>query len=352
MVRLFWQREEQRVISNHRSERAKTRTISIFYIVATVLYFDHCMYFLGMVNIWSEWSYSVVNLCVYPLYYAYLCALTRVRRNAEVVALLAPAMIAVFLFPISRHIETLSEGMMLVFSRLCFALQVVWVLLRGYHLLRHTIRQMDDTYSDDRGRLLHPTRIWLLLFAMTAIASMTLNLLGRDFFTQDANVVLPAIAMSILLYGLGFIAAHTTIPPELTEEQLLSAEAADSYSQTEQINTAPSDLIDRIDTVMREQQLFTHPDLTIYDLAKVVASNRTYVSNAINRTYGIRFSQYVAKHRVEYAKTILADKHYSTDKAALSDAISRSGFASDQTFYRVFKEQTGLTPLQYRKADI
>ena len=103
-----------------------------------------------------------------------------------------------------------------------------------------------------------------------------------------------------------------------------------------------------ITTVLREQKLFASPDLTIHDLASAVHSNRTYVSQCINRRTGLSFSQYVARYRVEHAQQILRDSCYGTDKEAIMDALTSSGFSSDQTFYRVFKEITGETPLQYR----
>jgi AraC-like DNA-binding protein len=56
----------------------------------------------------------------------------------------------------------------------------------------------------------------------------------------------------------------------------------------------------------------------------------------------------VARQRVAFAKTVLKDSAYTTDKAAIQDAVILSGFASEQTFYRVFKEQTGQTPAQFR----
>ena len=55
-------------------------TILLFYIAATILYTDHWLYFSGLQSFWGEYSYSVANLCVYPLYYAYLRAI-RVRRR-------------------------------------------------------------------------------------------------------------------------------------------------------------------------------------------------------------------------------------------------------------------------------
>lgn len=320
--------------------------LTLFYAAATVLYLDHWLYFSGVVRVWGEWSYGIVNLLVYPLYYAYLRALTRTRRGgSDLSVLFSLALIAVFLFPIGRYTHLLTDQATFRIIRLCFAIQVIWVLVRGYQLLRHTIRRMDNTYSDDRSRLLHPTRVSLVLFGMTSAVSMTLNFLGRDFFAQEAPVAAPAVVMSVLLFGLGFVAAHTTLPAETVSEE--TAEEGIPVADKEET----SELIHRIDTIMREQLLYTNAGLTIQDLAAAVNSNRTYVSNAINRTYGISFSQYVSRQRVEYAKMLLRDPRYKTDKAAVSDAISLSGFASDQTFYRVFKDLTGQTPLQYRKAD-
>lgn len=316
-------------------------TILLFYLTATVLYFDHWLYFSGTRSIAGEWSYTVVNLCVYPLYFAYLCALMRTPKSWEVPILFLPPIVAGLLYPLSRFICLMSHDSLLLFSRICFAIQVVWILLRGYQLLRHTIHRMDDTYSDDRSRLLHPMHIWIIIFAATALVSMILNIYGRDYFTDETFVLIPAVIMSMLLYGLGYIAAHTTIPSETVED----FDRVDLTEHEEQ-----NDLIRRIDAVMREQMLYTQPSLTIYDLARATNSNRTYVSAAINRTYGISFSQYVARQRVEYAKLILRDKRYTSGKAAVNDAITLSGFASDQSFYRVFKEQTSLTPLAYRKS--
>ena len=66
-IRLFRGNDEPRV----------TGTILLFYIATTILYTDHWLYFSDCPSFIGEWSYLIVNLCVYPLYYAYLRALTR-----------------------------------------------------------------------------------------------------------------------------------------------------------------------------------------------------------------------------------------------------------------------------------
>lgn len=328
LIRLFTRSDELRV----------SVMLLLFYAAAAVLYADHWIYFSDIRSTAAEYSYFIVNLCVYPLYYAYLRAITRAKPSPEVALLLLPAALVAIFFPIAAMRDDLTNETLYFFARICFAFQVVWVWVRGYRLLRQTQQRMDNTYSDDRSRLLRPAHIMLQLFGFTSAMSMLLNIIGREFFAAGLNVGVPAVIMSVLLYGLGFTAAHTTVPAETVTEEpnTASTEEADHLMQ-------------RIEQVMRDQSLYTNSHLTIQDLASAVGSNRTYVSNAINRNCAQSFSQYVARFRVEYAQTILRDAKYSSDHEAIADAIALSGFSSDQNFYRVFKDITNLTPLQYRQ---
>lgn len=326
-------------------EKGVKGTITVFFIVATILYLDHWLFFSGHVYTAGEWSYGVVNLCVYPIYYAYLRALTRAKLSWEVPVLLIPAAMAIILFPIGQFTGLLTDAQTFLIIRICFTIQVIWVLIRGYQLLIRTIRRMDNTYSDDRSRLLLPTRISLVLFGITSVVSMILNFIGRESFAHEAPIAIPAIIMSSLLFGLGYVAAHTIIPQETVEP-----ENAGEKEHAMRATTAEADeLIHKIGTIMREQQLFADPHLTIQDLATAIGSNRTYVSNCINSCTGYSFSQYVARYRVEHAQQILCNPKYTSDKTAIADAILLSGFSSKQTFYRIFKDVTGFTPLQFRQ---
>ncbi len=327
-----------------RSEPRVKRTITLFFIAATILYTDHWLYFSGVQSFVGTWTYLIANLSVYPIYYTYLRALTRVRPNAEMYLLFLPAAVMAVFFPLNTHFGWFAGEHLLLITRLCFAVEVVWVWWRGYRVLRETRARLDDIYSDDRSYLLHPTYLIQHLLGITAAFSMCLNLLGRDFFAESMVVSIPAVVMSALLFGIGYVAAHTTLPQET-----IHTEAPQAKETTIEETDA---LMQAITTVLREQKLFALPDLTIQDLASAVHSNRTYVSQCINRRTGLSFSQYIARYRVEHARQILRDPGYSSDKEAVANAIALSGFASEQTFYRVFKELTGETPLQYRKSNI
>ncbi len=334
-VRFYRKSDEPRIVG----------TISLFYIATTILYTDHWLYFSDCPSFIGEWSYLIVNLCVYPLYYAYLRALTRTKIDYEVLLLLLPAAVMALVFPLNVRFHWGGEDLIHLIARLCFAAQIVWVLIRGYRLIRTTQRRLDNNYTDDRSYLLQPTHTLLLFVGFTAFVSMLLNLLGRDSFDGSVLVSIPAVLMSILLYGLGYVAAHTFLP----EETIAQVEAEEEEKARTATMEETDELFNKIITALREERLFTNPNLTIQDLAAAVGSNRTYVSACINRRTNFSFSQLVAQYRVENAKTILTASGYNSDHDAIADAIALSGFTSDQTFYRIFKELTGQTPLQYRR---
>ncbi len=347
MVCLFWCIYFMVRMMRPDEERRVTGSILLFYVASTVLYTNHWLYFSGCTSFLGWWTYTLANLSVYPLYYAYLLALTRTHSRTELLCLFIPTVIVALFSSLNHAMGWISQDTVWMAVRVCFALLVIWVWVRGFRLLRRTTRRLDDTYTDDRSYALQPTRILLILIGITAAVSTLLNILGSRYFLGNQIIVLPALIMSALLYGLGYVAAHTVLPIDTVVPEEEPAETAQDTT-TEETDR----MMLRIAGALREQQLFANPHLTIQDMANAIGSNRTYVSRCINRRTGLSFSQYVARYRVEHAQQILRDPQYRTDHEAITEAASLSGFSSDQTFYRVFKEQTDLTPLQYRQQNI
>jgi len=343
MVCLFWSIFFLVRYFKRNEEPCVRGTILLFFIVSTVLYTNHWLYFSDAQSAIGAYTYMLANLSVYPLYYAYLRALMRAQKNSELLVLFIPAAIMAVFYPLNRYFQWTDLSGVLLFTRGCFALQVIWVWGRGWQLIRATRQHMDATYSDDRSYLLHPMLTIQHLLGITAFFSSVLNFVGREFFEHEAPVAIPAIVMSLLLYSLGYVAAHTTLPQETVDR-----EEDDEMQDTATIEQT-DELMSQIGEALREQQLYADSRLTIQDLANAINSNRTYVSNCINRRTGLSFSQYIARYRVERAEEILRDPRYKNDHDAVADAIALSGFSSDQSFYRVFKEITGKTPIEFRK---
>ena len=104
------------------------------------------------------------------------------------------------------------------------------------------------------------------------------------------------------------------------------------------------ELYQRIETLLNDALLFRNPELTLMDLTKELASNRLYVSRAINKGCGMSFTQYICRKRIDYAIALMHEK----PAMSLDGIATESGFASGRTFARKFKEVMGETPADYR----
>ena len=92
-----------------------------------------------------------------------------------------------------------------------------------------------------------------------------------------------------------------------------------------------------------EKEIYTNGNLTITDVAALLGTNRTYVSNVINNEFGFSFYQFVNKYRIQKA-TILFIQHPDMqiqEVASLSGLIlfPRSSLPSNST--RVSPQNNG-----------
>lgn len=86
-----------------------------------------------------------------------------------------------------------------------------------------------------------------------------------------------------------------------------------------------------------------HEPIRVADLAELVGRNESYLSTLFKRETGRTISEYVLAKRMEAAQNMLkfTDDSYADISAILA-------FSSQSHFSRVFKQQTGYTPRQYR----
>jgi xylan 1,4-beta-xylosidase len=87
-----------------------------------------------------------------------------------------------------------------------------------------------------------------------------------------------------------------------------------------------------------------HQNLTLESVSVSCATNRSYVSKAVNEISGTNFNKYINKLRIAEFLDL-----YNNDKNNLSinDLALRTGFTSPRTFYRAFLTELGCTPSNY-----
>lgn len=104
----------------------------------------------------------------------------------------------------------------------------------------------------------------------------------------------------------------------------------------------------RLTNVMKVEQHFLEPNLTLPKLAATVGCSVNHLSQVINSGFGVSFFDYVNQYRVAHAQDLLTTLD-GKNGAVLNIAFS-VGFNSNSAFYAAFKKHVGQTPAQYRSA--
>lgn len=123
---------------------------------------------------------------------------------------------------------------------------------------------------------------------------------------------------------------------------------ADSNSSPEnrKLEQKLEEIYGQLEQIMKQEQIYREKDLTVERVAKMLDTNRTYLSKAINEKTGLSFNYYVNSYRIDEAVKVLSDPNNDIAIKTLSYDL---GFNSISTFYKLFTDVLGVTPSQFRK---
>ena len=105
------------------------------------------------------------------------------------------------------------------------------------------------------------------------------------------------------------------------------------------------DLTARFDALMLDPAVYTDNLITKEKIARMLGTNRTYISRLVNERYGMTFTRYINSLRIKEAVRRLSDP---ADSTSLKDLADMLGFNSMTTFYSQFNACTGMTPASFR----
>lgn len=104
-------------------------------------------------------------------------------------------------------------------------------------------------------------------------------------------------------------------------------------------------LIEKLQSLMLEEQLFKDANLTMPTVAKRLGVLNQRLSQLLNDNINKPFPQYVNEYRIAEAQQLL-----TKEKPMKMEVIAElCGFNSNSTFYAAFKRVTQITPAKYRE---
>jgi AraC-like DNA-binding protein len=233
-------------------------------------------------------------------------------------------------------------------------ISVPYYILWSVRLLRNHRKNITNTFSALENKNL----IWLR--NLTVILGITWIMLVAIFFTHHVLLLFSDdfcinglfLTLSVFIIFVGYFgiyqpAIFTSRLPEpsidiLTENIPYSG----SPLKVEDIQKYLSSLSDYMDT----NKPYLNNELTLYQLAEEVKILPHTLSRIINEYHHQNFFDYINQYRVQEFKAAVADPKYK-DYSLLGIAFE-CGFNSKSAFNRMFKKSTGLTPSQFKEANL
>lgn len=134
--------------------------------------------------------------------------------------------------------------------------------------------------------------------------------------------------------------AETVAEPQPVAEQPVEPEPEELKLQQE------AAFAERMYLLFEKEHVYLNPRLRLSELAMLLGTNRTYLSQYFNQNCESTFNDFVNDYRIHHAKLLL----HSTDDTLETIAMN-SGFNSLSTFRRAFVQREGMSPIEFRASN-
>lgn len=134
--------------------------------------------------------------------------------------------------------------------------------------------------------------------------------------------------------------AETVAEPQPVAEQPVEPEPDELKLQQE------AAFAERMYLLFEKEHVYLNPRLRLSELATLLGTNRTYLSQYFNQNCESTFYDFVNDYRIHHAKLLL----HSTDDTLETIAMN-SGFNSLSTFRRAFVQREGMSPIEFRASN-
>lgn len=360
---IFWT-----IILNAKTSFANKASLFLgkFMIAASVIYLSHLCYFAPLQHAYYflDPVYQLAMLSVYPLFHIYIRILTidtnfSSKKHGKY---LIPAVILFTLYGIgvistpdeeykkwitdrSFHSPSLLalQGIYIV-TRIVFLLEVVYTVRKNYYLIKKYGYNAKEYYADIDDSSTKKAKIINTAMLITGISSIILCVLGREFFINNIYALATASAIfSCSLFTIGKLG--------LTQKIINPFKETENIADTEQpalqpiSNATQKEIVKKIEMMFKDKHIYMHNKFNIADLARAVGTNRTYISAAINQTYGVNFSNFVNQHRLKALENAILSKN----NQSLDELAELSGFGSIDSMKRAVRIEYSKTFREWRR---
>lgn len=321
------------------AKRRMTRTMGVAMFVAALewfIYFPLMLYDFVRDAYAYKILFNVMLMMSTPTIYSIMFAV--VQRKVNILGWIC-ALGAPFLFlavwqaylPVDNNIPIYIGAALSVAS-------YIFLLIRFSSEYRIYVHRIRSEYSETTSREI----AWSWICFSASAVQGTLYVAYELFWEASLEILYMIFTLVNLGYICFCISRQRTIDVDVVREPEAVAEMEDKPENI----TFYANIEQKLQGLCNEKFLFLNPDITLETLALRLSINRTYLGMYF-RKRKMTFYQYINTLRVEYAYKLMQDNpHMSIRKVA-----EQSGFRSQTTFRKVFKEVMGCLPSEMKNKE-
>ncbi|WP_310992103.1 helix-turn-helix domain-containing protein [Aequorivita marina] len=241
-------------------------------------------------------------------------------------------------------------------------LQGPFYFIKTNRILKKRYQILQEQYSEIESRKLEWFHVINYSFALVFIIggiSAIIKITYIDpyllYMAYHAVIAISIFYITLMIYKypklfsqpipISEVSSINTVKPFEMKRDKESGVTHESFNKEAEIE---SEIIEKLDKLMKEKKLYKNPNFCLNDLATEMSEKRNAISYVLNHNLNKTFYNYINELRIEESKRLLSDKnllHYTIEGVA-----AESGFKTMSVFYRFFKDMENVTPAVYRKS--
>lgn len=168
------------------------------------------------------------------------------------------------------------------------------------------------------------------------------NQLSVSLFSGFAYSIIPVIIMVFpdILYGIPRVSKSNLIQKETEATAAIKEIEFDQIAKDPFCETAVQIL-----NYIEQEKPYLNPKFNIDDVINDLAIPKHHVYYCFKNIIQTKFTELRTNYRIEHAKELLLSEYL--DVLTVEGIGAKSGFASKSNFFAVFKESTGLSPIDF-----
>ncbi|MCT4664176.1 MAG: helix-turn-helix domain-containing protein [Flavobacteriales bacterium] len=197
--------------------------------------------------------------------------------------------------------------------------------------------------------------IWVRFILIFGLSSLTISILLGEFVGEILQEFIMVIFNLFITIWIAYNALFQEVSTNLfslegfnftlEEEQVNKIKEPKKNNEEHQVVQKYTDIFIKIDRLIRHEELYLNPELSIVAISEKIKVHPRSVSKAINTNTQKNFNNYINDFRVQKAVEILKSREIET--LNIEGIGQKAGFKSNSTFYAAFGKRLNTTPLRY-----